>query len=350
MCVVTWISQVSEKILIVGPAWVGDAVMAQSLYKLLSQLNPDVVIDVVAPAWCEPLLGRMAEVHRAILMPVRHGELGFLQRLRIGRELRPNGYAHAIVLPRSMKSALVPYFARIPLRTGFRGEMRFGLLNDVRVLDKSVLDQTVKRFLALGLPRGAQLHDALWPELEVDTRNVADLRMKLLLGGDGPAVALMPGAAYGPAKCWPIEYFAELAAALISGGTRVWVIGSEAEHAVGEAIRRQAGDAVRNLCGRTRLEDTVDILSMANAAVTNDSGLMHVAAAAGTHVVAIYGSSSAQFTPPLTDRKTVFYLGLECSPCFERECPLGHLRCLRDIKPDHVLSGVQEALAAQRSG
>jgi heptosyltransferase-2 len=337
---------VTEKILIVGPAWVGDTVMAQSLYKLLRQQNPDVVIDVVAPAWCEPLLERMQEVHRSVPMPIGHGEFGFSRRRRIGRELRSGGYARAIVLPRSMKSALVPFFARIPLRTGFRGEMRFGLLNDVRTLDKRTLDQTIKRFIALGLPRNAEIPDAPLPVLSVDADNSADLDTSLRLTGDGPAVALMPGAAYGPAKCWPIEYFAELAAELIAGGTRVWVLGSEGEHAVGEKIRRRAGDAVRNFCGRTRLEDTVDILSMASAAVTNDSGLMHVAAAAGTHVVAIYGSSSAQFTPPLTNCKTVFSLGLECSPCFERQCPLGHLRCLRDIKPDSVLAGVREALAA----
>jgi heptosyltransferase-2 len=338
---------VTEKILIVGPAWVGDAVMAQSLYKLLRQQNPDVVIDVVAPAWCEPLLNRMQEVHRSVPMPIGHGELGFSRRRRIGRELRSGGYVRAFVLPRSMKSALVPFFAHIPLRTGFRGEMRFGLLNDVRTLNKGVLDQTVKRFIALGLPRDVEIPDAPLPALSVDADNLAELDRDLRLAGDGPAVALMPGAAYGPAKCWPIEYFGELAAELVASGTRVWVLGSESEHAVGEKIRRRAGDAVRNFCGRTRLEDTVDILSMANAAVTNDSGLMHVAAAAGTHVVAIYGSSSVQFTPPLTNCKTIFSLGLECSPCFERQCPLGHLRCLRDIKPDRVLAGVREALASK---
>jgi heptosyltransferase-2 len=155
----------------------------------------------------------------------------------------------------------------------------------------------------------------------------------------------MPGAAYGPAKQWPISNFAELAGLLSARGFEVWVLGSAGEHALGEQIKAGAGPGtdpatrpgVFNVCGQTSLEDTVDLLSAARAAVTNDSGLMHVAAAAGTHVVAIYGSSSPEFTPPLTVRKTILYRGLACSPCFRRECPLVHLNCLREINPPAVL-------------
>jgi heptosyltransferase-2 len=333
-----------EKILIVGPAWIGDMVMAQSLYKLLRQRNPEVIIDVVAPAWSEPLVGRMDEVRDTVGMPLGHGEFGFFKRRQIGRGLRAAAYDSAIVMPRSLKSALVPFFARIPVRTGFRGEMRYGLLNDVRTLNPKALDQTVKRFLSLGLPAGAPLPDAPAPGLTVDEENLARLRSTLELDASSPAVALMPGAAYGPAKHWPLEYFSELAAGLVAGGAMVWVLGSEGEHADGEFIRRHAGDGVVNLCGRTRLEDTVDILSAAAVAVTNDSGLMHVAAAAGTHVMAIYGSTTPTFTPPMTARSTIRYLDLECSPCFRRECPLGHLNCLREISPESVLSGAQDVL------
>jgi len=333
-----------EKVLIVGPAWIGDMVMAQSLFKVLRQQNPETIIDVVAPAWSEPLLARMTEVRGAVLMPLGHGELGFMKRARIGREIRAERYDRAIVLPRSLKSALVPFFANIPKRTGFRGEMRYGLLDDVRELDRAVLNQTVKRFIALGLPPGAPLPEAPRPELARNEENWTTLATKLDLDSNRAAVALMPGAAYGPAKCWPIEYFAELATQLMASGAAVWVLGSKGEQAVGEEIRQRAGDGVRNLCGLTRLEDTVDILAMAAVAVTNDSGLMHVAAAAGAHVAAIYGSSSSEFTPPLTDRKTIFDLDLECSPCFQRQCPLGHLRCLRDIAPERVLAGVQYVL------
>jgi len=339
--------KVNDRILIAGPAWVGDMVMAQSLFKLLRENSPQAVIDVVAPPWSEPLLARMPEIRRAVPLPIGHGELKLGERIQAGRALRAERYTRAIVMPRSLKSALVPYFARIPKRTGFRGEMRYGLLNDVRQLDKQRLDQTVKRFMALGLPPEAELPSPPCPALEIDADNRS--RFAEQLGaGERNVVAMMPGAAYGPAKCWPLEYFGELAASLSGQGVAVVVLGSKGEHAVGEQIRQAGGEGVFNLCGETRLEETVDILSLSSAAVTNDSGLMHVAAAAGTHVVAIYGSSSAAFTPPLTDRKTIVSLDLDCSPCFERECPLGHLRCLRDITPGDVLVKVSAVLGEAR--
>jgi heptosyltransferase-2 len=334
-----------EKILIVGPSWVGDMVMAQSLFQLLRTKNPDVIIDVIAPAWSEPLLARIPEVRRTVVMPIGHGEFGLSNRFDIGRKMRAEAYRRAIVIPRSLKSALAPFFAGIPLRTGFRGEWRYGLLNDVRKLDRTKLDQTIKRFVALGVPVDSPVPVPANPVLAIDADNRTELMERLQLNGDGPAVALMPGAAYGPAKCWPIEHFAKLGAELISGGSRVWVLGSEGESAAGEEIRQKGGAAIRNLCGKTRLEDSIDLLSATRAAVTNDSGLMHVAAAVGTHVVAIYGSSAPSYTPPLTARKTIFYLDLECSPCFRRECPLGHLKCLRDIKPESVFADVQSILA-----
>lgn len=333
-----------EKILIVGPAWVGDMVMAQSLFKLLRLRNSSVIIDVVAPAWTEALLMRMKEVRDTVPMPVGHGQLGLGKRFAIGRKLRRIGYDRAIVVPRSMKSALVPFFAGIPMRTGFRGEMRFGILNDVRALDRKALDQTVKRLIALGLPPGSSLPDPPPPQLSIDETNRTELLRRFEIDGDGPLVALMPGAAYGPAKCWPIESFTELASQLAVAGVTVILLGSAGEREIGEAIRNHSSESVLNLCGLTRLEDTVDILSAAGVAVSNDSGLMHVAAASGTHVIGIYGSSSPEFTPPLTDDSTICYLNLECSPCFSRDCPLGHLLCLREIKPDHVLASVLTVL------
>ena len=331
-----------EKILVVGPAWVGDMVMAQSLFKLLRHNNPGAAIDVVAPAWSEPLLARMSEIRRTVLMPVGHGQLGLGARLRIGRAIRAERYDRAIVLPRSLKSALVPFFARVPMRTGFRGELRYGLLNDVRKLDRNRLDQTVKRFLVLGQPPGHPLPEPPAPSLDVDPANLADLIQRLNLSDTVPAVALMPGAAYGPAKCWPLEYFAELAKTIVRAGAAVWVLGSEGERDDGKIICDTAGQNAHNLCGHTRLEDAVDLLSVARVAVTNDSGLMHGAAAAGTQVVAIYGSTSPQFTPPLTKRASVTYLDLDCSPCFERNCPLGHLNCLRQITPQQIHETVSE--------
>ena len=331
--------------LIVGPAWVGDMVMAQSLFRLLRAEEPGMTIDVVGPPWSVPLVGRMPEVRRGIPLAVGHGELGLAARRALGKSLRGTGYDRAIVLPRSFKSALLPWFAGIPVRTGFAAEMRGLLLNDVRPLDRELLDQTVKRFLALGGARGAPLPTPPPPALRVDEANRRALLSRFGLGAR-PAVALMPGAAYGPAKQWPIESYTALARLLADQGLEVWVLGSAGEVAVGEQISGGAGAGVVNLCGRTTLEDSVDLLSATRAAVTNDSGLMHVAAAAGTHVVAVYGSSSPLFTPPLTSRQTILYLGLSCSPCFKRECPLGHLNCLRQISPASVEAAIAAVLNA----
>jgi heptosyltransferase-2 len=276
----------------------------------------------------------MPEANKAIPLPVTHGELAFGKRWQLGQWLRAARYEQAIVLPRSMKAALVPWFAAIPRRTGYRGEMRFGVINDMRPLDRKSLDQTVKRFVSLGLQRNESLPEIPHPKLRISAENQQALMRRLDIADDRPVGAMMPGAEYGPAKCWPLESFASLARMLEADGFAVWVLGSERDRAAGEQIA-DAGSAI-NLCGRTGLADAIDLLAHSRYAVSNDSGLMHVAAAAGTHVIAIYGSSSPAYTPPLTDRSNVHYLNLECSPCFERECPLGHLRCLREIAPDRV--------------
>jgi heptosyltransferase-2 len=338
----------AQKLLVIGPAWVGDMVMAQSLFKLLLQRTPGLVIDVVGPPWAVPLVSRMSEVRRGIPLAAGHGEPALGRRWSVARQLHAERYAQAIILPRSFKSAIVPFLARIPRRTGYRAELRAALLTDARVLDRSVLDQTVKRLIALGLPAGATLPEPPAPNLRIDESNRASLLERFRLGR-APAVALIPGAAYGPAKQWPVEQFGELARLLATQGFEVWVLGSAGERSLGERIREEAGAEVRNLCGETRLEDVVDLLSGVRAAVTNDSGLMHVAAAAGTRVVALYGSSSPAFTPPLTRRKTIHYLGIGCSPCFRRSCPLGHLRCLREISPQAVLSSLADDVSFRPS-
>lgn len=332
------------RILVVGPSWVGDMVMAQSLFKLLKQGRPSCTIDVLAPAWSHPILERMPEVSKALELPLGHGELGLKTRWQLGKSLAQSGYTQAIVLPRSWKSALVPFAAGIPQRTGYLGEQRYFLLNDRRSLNKQVLNQTVKRFAALGLPKGQQatwLHERELPQplLRVDVLNQQRLLAGLGLNTSRPVVAMMPGAEYGPAKQWPLDSFRTLATQLAQRGYQVWVLGSTKDQPAGQYIAQGQAGGVMNLCGRTQLVDTVDLLACAQHAVTNDSGLMHVAAAVGTRVHAIYGSSSPEFTPPLTENKVVHYLGLPCSPCFKRTCPLGHLECLRGIKPGDVFAG-----------
>lgn len=326
----------NPRVLVVGPAWVGDMVMAQALFRRLRADAAECVIDVVAPRWALPVVARMPEVRRGIELPLGHGEFGFGVRRALGHTLRGEGYTRAIVLPNSWKSALVPFFAGIPQRTGYARELRYGLLNDLRQLDKALLRTTVQRFVALGAPRPVRTApEVLPPRLCADSANGAALAARLALP-DAATVALMPGAEYGPAKRWPAEYFAELARLLGQDGVRSWVFGSPAEVALGETIAQGSGGAAITLCGKTGLGDVVDLVARCRAVVTNDSGLMHVSAATGVPVVAIYGSSTPDFTPPLTDRKVIHYLRLSCSPCFARECPLGHLDCLRKIAPAAV--------------
>ncbi len=334
--------------LIVGPSWVGDMVMAQSLFKRLRRLNPDMAIDVVAPAWSEPLLARMPEVRTSIVLPVGHGELKLGTRWRLGRELRGR-YDRAIVLPNSLKSALLPFFAGIPRRTGYVGEQRYGLLNDIRRLDKLALPMTVQRYAALADDAPVREAPAIdSPRLVIRDAEVDAALSRLgLRRPDAPVLALCPGAEYGPAKRWPAEYFAEVADYWLHNQGQVWLFGSgKDQEATAEIMRRTDGRCV-DLAGKTKLAEAIDLLSLAEAVVSNDSGLMHVAAAVDRPVVALYGSSDPGFTPPLSDRAQILSLGLDCSPCFQRECPLGHLDCLRKLMPSQVVGALQRLTAVR---
>ncbi len=335
-----------NRILVVGPAWVGDMVMAQSLFKTLKQQHPKASIDVVAPSWSKPLLGRMPEVNTAFSLPVSHGKLQLRARWTLGKQLRGNHYDQAIVIPRSYKAALVPWFARVPIRTGYKGESRYGVINDMRPLDKNILTQTVQRYVTLGLPSDTSLPPPIpEPRLTVDIHNRSQIVDKLGLNIDAKVIALLPGAEYGPSKRWPIERYRDLAERLSAAGNLVWVFGSEKEQSTGEQITAGLSANVVNLCGRTTLEDVIDLLSLANVVVSNDSGLMHVAAAAGVNIVAIYGSTTPAYTPPLTTKARILYENLSCSPCFKRECPLGHTMCLKNIGVDRVMEVTSKLIA-----
>lgn len=330
-----------KRILIVGPAWVGDMVMAQSLFKTLKASNPECIIDVLAPAWSLPLLKRMPEVNEGIVLPVKHKQLGLKTRYRIGKQLRVNKYDQAITLPRSFKAALVPFFAKIPIRTGYRGEMRFGLVNDIKKLNRSILKQTVQRFTALAyegeLERPPIVHT---PSLDIDIPNREWFIKDTQLDISKPIIAFMPGAEYGEAKRWPTEYFRQLAEMLVSNGNKVWIFGSKKENILGAEISDDYEEDVINLCGKTKLEDVIDLLSIVDTAISNDSGLMHIACAAGAKVIGIYGSSDPSYTPPLSNKAEVMYLSMSCSPCFQRTCQFEHLECLRDIKPIDVFNHI----------
>ncbi len=330
-----------NKILVVGPAWVGDMVMAQSLFKALKVQRPDSVIDVLSPPWSMPLLKRMAEVNQAIALDVTHGKLGLRTRYRTGRHLRVNKYDEAIILPRSYKAALVPFFARIPVRTGYRGEMRYGVVNNRKRLDYDVLTQTVQRFTALAYDADLTTPPLIYqPELSIDVANrkwfIKDVNLKM----NKPIIAFMPGAEYGEAKRWPTEYYRQLAEMLVGNDYRVWILGSNKEQETGAMISDGYEEDVINLCGKTKLEDVIDLLSVVHTAVSNDSGLMHVACAVGIKVIGIYGSSDPAYTPPLSDTAEAMYLNMSCSPCFQRTCQFDHLDCLRDIKPIDIFKRI----------
>lgn len=328
-----------RRYLIVGPSWVGDMVMAQSLFITLKKQHPDCLIDVIAPAWSLPILERMPQVEKGIALAIGHGEFSLLTRIKIGLSLREQGYTHGIVLPRSWKSALVPFFAGAKVRTGYRGEMRYGLLNDIRQLDKKVLTQTVQRYVAHACAADLnQPPEIPFPRLEVDSVNRERLIEELKLDLGRPVIAMMPGAEYGPAKQWPARYYKELASLLISNGYQIWIIGSYKEKSLAENVIEGLRQYVVNLCGKTELVDAVDLLSCVEQVVTNDSGLMHVAAAVGIKLNVIYGSSTPAYTPPLTSGKkmNILYKALPCSPCFKRECPLGNTDCLTGISAKEV--------------
>jgi heptosyltransferase-2 len=333
-----------QRILVVGPSWVGDTVISQSLLKLLLLHNPAAKIDYLAPPWTLPLLSRMPEVSRGINNPFGHGAVRFGARHALGKTLRDEHYGHALVLPNSWKSALIPWFAGIPLRSGFRGEARWGLLNDLRALDAQALPQMVQRFAALALPAGATLPAQLpLPSLLSTSAQQQALLARLGLPTDKPAIAFCPGAEYGPAKRWPEAHFSALARLLAARGCVVWLIGSPKDHAVAETIEQGAAGACINLCGKTDIAEATDLLAASRLVVTNDSGLMHVAAAVGRPVIALYGSSSPQFTPPLSADAHILTLDIECSPCFKRECPLGHFKCLNDLSPERVFAAIDFA-------
>lgn len=326
----------TERILVVGPSWVGDMVMSQVLYKQLRKRWSDCEIDVLAPPASLPMVSRMAEVNRGIKFELAHGELGLGKRFAFGEALKKNQYTRSITLPNSLKSALVPFAAEIPIRTGFRGEYRYFLINDMRLLSKYRLPKMIDRFGVLGTKEGNEAPEQIdWPSLFIDDENQTQLIEKFGLSLDQPILGLCPGAEFGDAKKWPTTHYSELSRIALGKGYQVWIFGGSAD--VETATEIAAGrDGIVNLAGQTSLLDAVDLLGLCRQVVSNDSGLMHIAAAVGVHTTVIYGSTSPGFTPPLTDKLDIVSLDLECSPCFKRVCPLSHKNCLIDLSADLI--------------
>jgi len=340
----------AEKILILGPSWVGDMVLAHSLFQTLKTQHPNAIIDVAAPAWTLPLIARMPEINRGIALPFKHGQLALLDRIKFGLSLKKQGYTQSITLVNSLKSAILPLAAGIPQRTGFLGECRYGLLNDIRPLDKTKLPRTVDRFVALGADKnqspGQNNASIPNPRLIADSNNA--LQALSNLGQKTPTakiLGLCPGAEYGEAKRWPTEYYAEVANAALSHGWQVWLFGSDKDLPVTQEINRLANNRCLDFGGKTKLGDAIDLMSLCDTVISNDSGLMHVAAALDKKVIAIYGSSDPHHTPPMHPEAVVAYLGLSCSPCFKRVCPLtepdAQLACLKRLTPQSIIQEIK---------
>lgn len=330
------------KILVIAPSWVGDNMLMQPMLMRLKQRHPNAQIEVMAPAWTAGLLHAMPEVSKVLLNPFPHGALQLRERYALGKQLRAANYQQAIVLPNSFKSALVPFFANIPLRTGFVGESRYGLLNDARKLDKQKLPLMVQRFAQLAEPpKGEIPHPLPNPVLQVSAKYCRETLQKFELSLDNAITVFCPGAEYGAAKRWPSTYFADIARRLLQRGEEVVLIGSGKDREVAEEINRLTNGRCHNLCGRTDLPQAIAILSSADQVISNDSGLMHLAAALDKPLLAIFGSSSPQFTPPLSPAAQVVQHPIECSPCFKRECPLKHFDCMMQLTPDKVWTKLQ---------
>lgn len=325
------------KILVVAPSWVGDAMLMQPMLARLKQLHSDCQIDVLAPPWTAGLLHALPEVDTVITNPFGHGALQLKARYKLGCELHAARYDQAIILPNSLKSALATFFAKIPLRTGFIGESRYGLLNDARKLDKTVLPFMVERFAYLAEEKNGVIPRPLRdPKLHISDAQRAVTLQKLALNLTQPVAVFCPGAEYGPAKRWPENYYAQLATRFQKLGYAVWLIGSGKDQPVAEEINELSGGMCVNLCGKTNLADALALLSCAKIVVSNDSGLMHLAAAQDKPLLALFGSSSPQFTPPLSKNARVIKIEIACSPCFKRVCPLGHFNCMMQLSPDLV--------------
>ena len=334
------------KFLIVGPSWVGDAVMAQTLYKLIKDSNENSKIEVLSPNWSIPILGRMEEVSRSIISPFNHGELKIKARFNFGKQLREEGYERAIIMTNSLKSSLIPFFAKIPVRTGWLGEMRFGLINDLRPKGKSNYSLMIEQFAKLSINPIQDLNKSLpYPSLKVDLHNLKEQLVKSGIDSEKPTIAICPGAEFGPAKKWPSNYYAEVCNEYLCKAWNVLVLGSQNDQVTGgsiqEGIDKDLSENFFNLIGKTSLTDAIDLLSHSKKVVTNDSGLMHIAAAVDTPLVAIYGPSSPQFTPPLIDNHVVLRKSEGFDKIREGAQEHGYHESLIAIKPSEVLEGLE---------
>ena len=342
-------------ILVISPSWVGDMMMSHALYQQLKVQYPDCQIDVMAPDWCRPLLARMPEVRKAISMPIGHGDFRLRERFQLGKSLL-NQYDMAIVLPNSLKSAFIPLFAKIPVRRGWKGESRYFLLNDLRA-NKNDYPMMVQRYVALAFEKGqvptVQNLPLIYPYLQTQAVEIEATKAKfsrlLNQAENRHAIGFCPGAEFGPAKRWPHYHYAKLAEMLIEKGYSVQLFGSKKDQEAGEQIRQSLPENLQpyclNLAGLTDLNQAVDLIADCVAVVSNDSGLMHIAAALNKPLIALYGPTSPAYTPPLSPNAEVIRLiegGL--IKIRKGETAEGYHQSLIDIQPEMVMEALLKKL------
>jgi len=335
-------------ILLVPYQWIGDFVRCHSVVQLLRARFPARPVDILSSTLAAPLAAYMPGVRKAVVQDLPRGRIDFAENARLAAKLKPEHYGTALVMSRKWKSALAPYLAGIPERVGFLGEMRFVLLNDIRPGEKNY-STMAEQCAALALSRGAKLPPLPEPKLAASPAQRQSWRTRTGIEKAGQqAVALAPGSVWS-SKRWPISHYARLAQLLGERGRAVWIAGGRDERPLAEAIRKIA-PAARDLTGLD-IGDGALALGEADAAVTNDSGALHMAAAFGTPTLALYGPTDPAAWMPLNKCAKALQADepLACRPCAEHDCPLGHHRCLVDLSPQAVLAEVEGALAHSRS-
>jgi heptosyltransferase-2 len=335
--------------LVISPNWIGDAVMAQPLLALLKERQPERPIDILTPPSVAPVWHAMAEVSEVLETPFRHRALQLSERWKYARVLRRRGYADAYVLPNTIKYALIPWLAGVPRRVGYKGEMRYGLVN-VMHHDDAGGRSMVPFYAALANdPDQPPPTGLARPRLCVNEDQVAGVCGRVGIGAGRTLVVFAPGAEYGAAKRWPPRYFGELARAISEAEPKAQLalLGSPKDRATCDEVVAHAGEAGRyilNLAGQTRLPEAVAIIARSTAVVSNDSGLLHIAAALNRKVIGLYGSTNPDYAPPLAEVARSLSLRLACSPCRQRECPLGHHNCMEQMGAEIVWRELQPML------
>ena len=323
-----------EKFLIIAPSWIGDLIISQSLLKYLKKEYPNCQIDMIVRPELTNLAKMMPEVKNIYPLDIKHKEFGLIKRHILAKEIKKHLYSTSIILPNSFKSAIIPWLANIPIRIGYNRELRLFLLNKKYSLIKHK-DSMVNRYLKLA---DGSYSNVIRPSLLINGDSSKLISRKYLINNSKKNIVLCPEAEYGSAKRWPINKWMQLANFYKEKDYNVYFLGKNKslETKYQNILKK---DSIISLLGKTSLEEAAYILSIVDLVVTNDSGLMHIAASVNTNLISIFGSSSPFYTPPLMKDQfgEVIYKALTCSPCFKRECPLQHLNCLNNISSEEIL-------------